>query len=140
VTTLQAGRFGIRIQNNAEAFLLQNLQTCSGATQADIQGYFSPVLKRPGCKVDNYVSLLPRLRKNGALPCLAFLYLRSSKYRNLRHSINRQIFSNDLAAIFRTERPISLVLLSVCNLFQNITLVICAYTVRIVCRGLHSEK
>jgi hypothetical protein len=30
-------------------------------------------------------------------------YLHSFKYRKLRHSKNRQIFSNDLAAIFRTQ-------------------------------------
>jgi len=70
LTTLQAGRFVIRIQDKAKAFLLQNLHTCSGATQAAVQGYFSPVVKRPGCKVDNYISLVQRLRRNGALPYL----------------------------------------------------------------------
>lgn len=54
--------------------------------------------------------------------------------------MNIQIFSNVCAAIFRTERPISLCAFRLCSLFQNVTLVICVYTVRIVCRGLHSEK
>ena len=38
--TVQAQRFGIRIQDKAKAFLVQNLQTGSEATQAAIQGYF----------------------------------------------------------------------------------------------------